>query len=263
MTLEYADIGGCRVAYRFDGPAGAPVVVLSNSLSSNLSMWDDQMAALTAKFRVLRYDQRGHGQSEATPGPYSFDMLADDVRGLLESLGIDSVHFVGLSMGGMTGMNLAVRHPEILKSLALCDTSAHMPPPDMWDDRIALARKEGMAATSEPTLGRWFTVPFHAARPDAIERVRQMIESTPVEGYAGCCMAIRDMDQLEAISGIAVPTRVIVGAEDPSTPVAASQAIHERIAGSDLVIVGDAAHLSNIEQTDVFNAALLDFLSRN
>jgi len=262
MTLEHVDIGGCRMACRFDGPQDAPVVMLSNSLSSNLSIWDDQIPALTANFRVLRYDQRGHGQSAATPGPYSFDLLADDVRGLLDALVIGSVHFVGLSMGGMIGMTLAVRHPEILKSLALCDTSAHMPPPEMWDERIALAREQGMAATSEPTLGRWFTAPFHGARPDAIERVRQMIESTPVEGYAGCCMAIRDMNQLEMISGIAVPARVIVGAEDPSTPVSASQAIHERIAGSDLVIIKDAAHLSNIEQTDVFNAALLDFLNR-
>lgn len=262
MTLEHADTGGCRTAYRFDGPQDAPVVMLSNSLSSNLSMWDDQIAALTPKFRVLRYDQRGHGQSEATLGPYSFDLLADDVRGLLDALQIGSIHFVGLSMGGMTGMKLAVRHPEILKSLVLCDTSAHMPPPDMWDDRIALAREQGMAATSEPTLGRWFTAPFHAARPDAIERVRQMIESTPVEGYAGCCMAIRDMNQTETLSRIGLPTRVIVGAEDPSTPVSASQTIHERIAGSELVIIEDAAHLSNIEQAETFNAALLDFLHR-
>lgn len=262
MTLQHVDIGGCRMAYRLDGSQEAPVVMLSNSLSSNLAMWDDQIAALTAKFRVLRYDQRGHGQSVATPGPYSFDMLADDVRGLLDALQIDSVHFVGLSMGGMTGMNLAVRHPAILKSLVLCDTSAHMPPPEMWDERIALARNQGMAATSEPTLGRWFTAPFHVAQPDAIERVRQMIESTPVEGYAGCCMAIRDMNQLETISAIAAPTRVIVGAEDPSTPVSASQAIHERIVGSELVVIEDAAHLSNIEQTGLFNAALLDFLAR-
>ncbi|MDH3231135.1 MAG: 3-oxoadipate enol-lactonase [Alphaproteobacteria bacterium] len=263
MTLDTADIGGCCIAYRFDGPADAPVVMLSNSLSSNLSMWDDQIAALTAHYGVLRYDQRGHGQSAVTPGPYSFDLLADDVRGLLRHLGIDSVQFVGLSMGGMTGQSLGVRHPDILKSLVLCDTSAHMPPAALWDERIALARNGGMEATSEATLGRWFTAPFHAARPDAIDRVRQMIETTPVEGYAGCCIAIRDMNQTAALSRIAVPTRVIVGAEDPSTPVSASQLIHGEIAGSELVILDDAAHLSNIEKADEFNAALLDFLLRH
>jgi 3-oxoadipate enol-lactonase len=237
--------------------------VLSNSLSSNLSMWDDQIAALTARYRVLRYDQRGHGQSAVTPGPYTFDMLADDVRGLLEALGVGSVHFVGLSMGGMTGMKLAVRHPEILQSLVLCDTSAHMPPAELWDERIALARDGGMAATSEATLGRWFTAPFHAARPDAIARVRQMIETTPVEGYSGCCMAIREMDQTAALPRISVPTRVIVGAEDPSTPVSASQLIHDRIPGSELIIIDDAAHLSNIEKASEFNVAVLDFLARH
>jgi len=263
MTFETADIGECRIAYRFDGPAGAPVVMLSNSLSSNLTMWDDQIAALTAHYRVLRYDQRGHGQSAVTPAPYSFNVLADDVSGLLRRLGVGPVHFVGLSMGGMTGQTLGVRHPDILRSLVLCDTSAHMPPPGLWDERIALARDGGMAATSEATLGRWFTAPFHAARPDAIERVRQMIETTPVEGYAGCCMAIRDMDQTAMLSRIAVPTCVIVGAEDPSTPVAASKLIHNKIAGSEMVIIEDAAHLSNIEKADEFNTALLGFLSQH
>lgn len=262
MTLETADIGGCRIAFRFDGPADAPVIVLSNSLSSNLSMWDDQIAALAAHYRVLRYDQRGHGQSAVTPGPYSFELLADDVHALLSQLGIGPVHFVGLSMGGMTGQTLGVRYPDMVKSLVLCDTSAHMPPPEMWDERIALARNAGMAATSDATLARWFTASFHAARPDAIDRVRQMIETTPVEGYAGCCMAIREMNQIATLPLIAAPTCVIVGAEDPSTPVSASELIHREIGGSQLVIIEDAAHLSNIEKPAAFNAALLNFLSR-
>ncbi len=166
-------------------------------------------------------------------------------------------------MGGMTGMNLGVRRPERLKSLVLCDTAAHMPPPEMWNDRIALARGQGMAATSEPTLGRWFTPAFHESRPGAIARVREMIETTPVEGYAGCCAAIRDMNQLAALPGIKLPTLVMVGDADPSTPVAAARAIHDRIAGSGLAILDGAAHLSNIEQKDAFNARLLDFLGRH
>ena len=263
MTLDAIDINGCRIAYRFDGAENAPVVMLSNSLSSNLSMWDGQIAALGARYRVLRYDQRGHGRSAAPPGPYSFDLVADDACALLDSLTIDSVHFVGLSMGGMTGMNLGARRPERLKSLVLCDTAAHMPPPEMWDERIALARARGMAATAEPTLARWFTPVFHKTSPDEISRVREMIETTPREGYAGCCAAIRVMNQLDSLAGIKVPTLVLVGADDPSTPVAAAQAIHDRIAGSELVILDDAAHLSNIEQTDAFNASLLDFLARH
>lgn len=263
MTLEFADIGDCQLAYRFDGPSDAPVVMLSNSLSSNLSMWDDQIAALAVKYRVLRYDQRGHGQSAVTPGPYSFDLLADDVAALLQTLGIESVHFVGLSMGGMTGQALGVRKPETLKSLVLCDTSPHMPPPEMWDERIALARGEGMAATSDATLERWFTADFRATRPDAIERVRRMIESTPVEGYAGCCMAIRNMDNRPILAEISAPTCIIVGADDPSTPLSASKQIHGEIAGSKLAIIDNAAHLSNIEKAGEFNAILTDFLSRH
>lgn len=259
---EFVDIGDCRLAYRFDGPSDAPVVMLSNSLSSNLSMWDDQIAALTGDFRVLRYDQRGHGRSAVTPAPYSFELLAADVEALLRLLDIDSVHFVGLSMGGMTGQAFAMRNPGRLKSLVLCDTSAYMPPPEMWDERIALARGGGMAATSEATLGRWFTPAFHSARPDAIERVRGMIESTPVEGYAGCCMAIRDMDHRPILSRIVVPTCIIVGAEDPSTPVSASRQIDNEIADSELAVIEDAAHLSNIEKADDFNAILIDFLSK-
>ena len=263
MSLDFADIDGCRTAFRLEGPHESPVVVLSNSLSSNLSMWDDQIAPLTRHYRVLRYDQRGHGQSAVTPAPYSFDLLTDDVLRLLRYLDIGPVHFVGLSMGGMTGQTLAARHPEILKSLVLCDTAAHMPPPELWDERIALARDGGMAVTSDATLGRWFTAGFHDARPDAIERVRRMIETTPVEGYVGCCMAIREMNQIASLSRIATPTCLIVGAEDPSTPVAASRLIHAEIAGSELVVIENAAHLSNIERADEFNAALLGFLARH
>ncbi len=263
MTLDAIDINGCRIAYRLNGPRDAPVVMLSNSLSSNLTMWDGQVAALGARYRVLRYDQRGHGQSAAPPGAYSLDLLGDDACALLDRLAIETVHFVGLSMGGMTGMNLGVRRPERLISLVLCDTAAHMPPPEMWDQRIALARARGMAATAEPTLGRWFTPAFHKTSPDGISRVREMIETTPVEGYAGCCVAIRDMNQLAALPGIKLPTLVMVGDADPSTPVAAARAIHDRIAGSELAILDDAAHLSNIEQKDAFNARLLDFLGRH
>lgn len=236
--------------------------MLSNSLASNLSMWDGQMPVLSERYRVLRYDTRGHGASQETPGPYTMESLAGDARALLEHLGIAKVHFVGLSLGGMTGQYLGANHPELLLSLTLCDTAAQMSPASAWDERIAAARAGGMAGIVEPTLERWFTSDFHQSSPDVIERVRKMILATSVEGFTGCGAAIREMDQREAIAGIATPTRVIVGKQDPATTVEHAELIHGKIAGSDLVVIDNAAHLSNIEQPEAFNEALLEFLDR-
>ncbi len=263
MTKLTADLGGSSFACALDGPRNAAVVMLSNSLASNLSMWDGQIPALGERYRVLRYDTRGHGNTEATPGPYTMESLAGDARALLTHLGIEKVHFVGLSLGGMTGQYLGANHPEMLLSLTLCDTAAHIAPASVWDERIATARTQGMAGIADATLERWFTSDFHQSNPDAIERIRKMILATAVEGFTSCGAAIRDMDQREAIAGIATPTRVIVGAQDPSTTVAHAELIHEKIAGSELVVIDNAAHLSNIEQPEAFNEALLDFLDRH
>ncbi len=254
---------GISINYRFDGPEDGPVVMLSNSLLSNLTMWDDQIAPLTAAgFRVLRYDQRGHGLTDAPEGPYSIRMFAEDVAGLLDALGLAKVHFVGLSMGGFVAQLMAIHHFEKIASLTLCDTACLMPPVSLWADRIATAQAGGVAALADGTLQRWFTAPFHTSQPAEIARVRAMIEGSNVQGYVGCAGAIRDMDQCALLGQIKKPTRVIVGEHDPACPVSAAEMLHQGIAGSDLVILRDAAHLPNIEQKEAFNAALLGFLTQ-
>jgi 3-oxoadipate enol-lactonase len=253
-------VNGAEVAYQFDGPADGPVVMLSNSLASNFTMWDAQIPALTDKYRVLRYDQRGHGDSEPTPPPYSFDMLLGDARGLLQALEIDKVHFCGLSMGGMTGQLFGAKYPDMLRSLILCDTNSKMPDPSIWDSRIEMAIDQGMPALAAPTLERWFTPPYHKAHPDEIARVEKMIASTPVDGFVGCGKAIQAMNHTPLLSGIKTPTLIIVGEDDPSTTVEQSEVIHHEIEGSELVVLKQAAHLSNIEQADAFNKALRAFL---
>ncbi len=254
---------GVEIAYRFDGRKDGPVVMFSNSLASNLSMWDAQVPALTDKYRLLRYDQRGHGGSEATRPPYSFDLLLEDARALIRALGLGPVHFCGLSMGGMTGQLFGAKNPEMLRSFILCDTSSRMADPTIWDARIKGARGDGMASLAPATLERWFTAPYRAKAKREIERVGAMIASTPVDGFVGCCNAIAAMDQTHLLAGIKTPTLIIVGADDPSTTVAHSEIIHREIVGSKLVVLKNAAHLSNIEQAAEFNAALRAFLDKH
>jgi 3-oxoadipate enol-lactonase len=240
-------------------PRGTPVV-FSNSLAADHTMWDDQMAALERDYCIVRYDTRGHGASSAPPGDYDLDDLADDVLALLDHLGHERAHFVGLSLGGAIGQVLGARHGDRLLSLALCDTIALMPA-GIWTERVATARAQGVGALAPATLERWFTPAFHAAVPDTVARVGRMIAATSVAGYAGCAAALRDLDLTALLGQIRVPTLVMVGADDPSTPVAASERIHQGIAGSKLVVIPDAAHLSNIEQTGAFNRALCEFLN--
>ena len=254
---------GVDVAYRFDGPENGPVVMMSNSLASNYTMWDAQIPALTDKYRVLRYDQRGHGGSASTKPPYSFDMLLEDARALLDALGIGKVHFCGLSMGGMTGQLFGARYPEMLRSLTLCDTTSKMPDPTVWEARIKAARGDGMAALAPSTLERWFTAPYRAKARKEVARVGEMISSTPIDGFVGCCKAIEAMDQTHLLSGIRTPTLIIVGADDPSTTVEHSEIIHREIVGSKLVVLKNAAHLSNIEKAAEFNKALRAFLDKH
>ena len=256
MTTQFVSIHGARLAYRLDGPAGAPVVMLGNSLAASMAMWQPQQGALRA-CRVLRFDTRGHGASEATPAPYSIAMLADDAIGLLDALGIARVHFVGLSLGGMIGQVLGARHADRLLSLVLCDTSSDMRAQRAaWDERIATARRDGMAALAGPTLQRWFTPAFFGRNPQAVQAVRAMIEQTAVEGYCGCASAVRDLDQDALLAEIAVRTTVIAGELDPACTPAQARALQARIAGARLHLLPDAAHLPNIEQPAAFDASL-------
>jgi 3-oxoadipate enol-lactonase len=256
------DLNGFHVSYQLSGPEGAPVVCLSHSLASSSVMWDPQIAVLSQNFRLLRYDTRGHGGSDAPRGPYGLDQLGDDVVAMLDALGIDRVHWVGLSMGGMIGQNLALRYPQRLASMMLCDTlsvvSEEAQP--IWEERIQIAVRDGMAPLCEPTLARWFTPAYLQSGPPAVETIRSQLMETPVNGYVGCCEAIRRLDYLRRLHEISLPVGVVVGAEDPAAPPSASQAIHQRIAGSSLVVIDNAAHLSNVEQPEAFNAAMLGFL---
>jgi 3-oxoadipate enol-lactonase len=254
---------GIQLYYEITGPAERPVVMLSNSLGTRLEMWNPQMQALTERYRVLRYDSRGHGRSEAPEGPYTIEMLADDAIGLLDALGIERVHFCGLSKGGMVGQVLGARHGARLVSLALCSTGCHMPPRQLWDERIRTVTEGGMAAIADSVVERWFTEAFRREPTVELERVLRMILETPPHGYAACCAAIRDMDLRELITTIRVPTLIIVGEDDPATPPAKAEEIHARIPGSQLEVLPDAAHLLNIEQDVVFDAALMSLLDRH
>lgn len=251
-----------HLCYQFSGPEEAATVCLSHSLACSGVMWEPQIPALSERFRVLRYDIRGHGESEATPPPYTLDGLADDVVAMLDVLDVERVHWVGLSMGGMIGQNLALRHSGRLLSLVLCDTlsviSDEAQP--IWADRIETAEREGMAPLCEPTLARWFTPTYLETEPPDLKSIRAQILNTPVAGYIGCCEAIRRIDYIDRLDSIRLPTRVIVGADDPATPPMEAQAIQRRIEGSSLVIIDSAAHLCNLEQPDAFNKAVLEFL---
>jgi 3-oxoadipate enol-lactonase len=257
-------VNGISVHYTLEGPASGPVITMSNSLASNLSMWEPQMPVLTSRYRVLRYDTRGHGGTEATAGPYSLDELSEDVRALLRALGITRTHFIGLSMGGMIGQIIAIKYPQMLQSLVLCDTMSRVPTEakPMWDDRIHTAETGGMEPLVEPTLARWFTEPFRQKSSPVLDQVRTMIRSTPPRGYTGCCHAIAALNLTNHLKAITLPTLIIVGEDDPATPVAASHVIHEQIRGSELVILKSAAHLSNLEQPEAFNQALTAFLPK-
>lgn len=259
LTGQMVTGDGCAIAYRFDGPQDAPVLILSNSLGTAMGMWDLQIPAFARHFRVLRYDSRGHGASGVPAGAYSMDRLGRDVIELMDGLGIETAHVCGVSKGGMVGQWLGVRAPERIGKLALCNTAAYMGPPAGWDQRIAAVKAGGMTPMTEPVLERWFTPEFRAGSPDAVAPVRAMLLATDPAGYAGCCAAIRDMDLRPTDPLIRRPVLVIAGSRDPSTPPDVTGAIAAMVPGARLEIL-EAAHLSNIEQPEDFTRTVLDFL---
>ena len=254
------DVQGENFSCSIEGAEDAPVLVLSNSLGTDLSMWEPQMPALAARFRVVRYDTRGHGASPVTPGPYTIGQLGRDVLMLLDALKIRRAHFCGLSMGGMIGMWLGAQAPDRIGRLVLANTAPKIGTPEIWNQRIDNVRKGGMKAIVETLLERWFTAGFRARAPEQVSRVRAMLVGTPAEGYVACCAAVRDMDQREAIAGVTHPTLVIAGAHDPVIPLAAARATAEKIRGARYVEL-DAAHLSNVEAAEPFTAEVLGFLA--
>jgi 3-oxoadipate enol-lactonase len=251
---------GVRLWYQIEGSAGAPPIMLSNSLGTTLAMWDAQMPALREQFQVLRYDARGHGRSSVPSQPYAVDRLGRDALALLDACGIARAHFCGLSMGGMAGMWLGHAAPDRIDRLALCNTAARIGPPDVWDKRIAAVRAGGMTAITPGVIERWFTPDFRTRAPAEVERIVAMLHGTPAEGYIAACAAIRDMDQRDQIGAIALRTLVIAGASDQATPPADGRALAAAIKGARYVELA-AAHLSNIETADAFTEALVGFLT--
>lgn len=248
-----------RVSYRVDGPAGAPVVVLSHSLGATRDMWEPQVQALAGRFRVVGYDTRGHGDSPAPPGPYTLDDLADDVLGVLDELGVERAHVVGLSLGGMTGLRLAARDPDRVDRLAVLCSSASVAPQGFLD-RAAQARAGGTAALAPAVVGRWLTPPFATDHPGLVSRLEAMMAAADDAGYAACCEAIAGMDLGADLRRIVAPTLVVSGADDLALPPEHQQSIAEHVAGAELLTVGPAAHLANLERTDEVTAALLAHL---
>ena len=253
-------VGDIELNYNYVGDGSRPVLIFSNSLGTDHRMWDAQASEFGGDYDILRYDTRGHGQSTAPMAGYSIDTFGRDVLALMDHLKIKKASFCGLSMGGMTGMWLGINAPERFDKLILSNTSAHMPPVDLWNDRIKTVLDEGMNVITDSVIKRWFTETFRATGNLEITRISIMLMMTPREGYAGCCGAIRDMDQRETIKSITLPVMIIAGADDPATPPAHAEVIHQAIAGSRLEIIANAAHLSNIEQPKAFNALLRGFL---
>jgi 3-oxoadipate enol-lactonase len=258
--MPIAHVKDSSVHYELSGPAKAPLLVFSNSLGCNFSMWDAQMPGVQSKYRVLRYDTRGHGQSSVTPGPYTIEQLGGDVLGLLDALALDEFAFCGLSMGGMVGMWLGAHAYHRVHKLVLCSTAAKIGNEETWDARIAAVRKGGMHSISQTVMERWFTARFRASQPEIVEHTKRMIEATDVEGYAGCCGALKSADLRESVGGIRTPTLVISGTHDPATTPVDGRFLAQRISKARYVEL-DAAHLSNIEQADRFTREVSNFLA--
>jgi 3-oxoadipate enol-lactonase len=250
---------GTAIHVEVEGPEGAPVLMLSNSLGTNLHMWDDQIPAFTRHFRLVRFDRRGHGGSAVPKGPYSIERLGRDALAVIDGLGIAKVNWCGLSMGGMEGMWLGANAANRIDKLVLSNTASYFPDRTMWDGRIKTARDKGLAALVDATIERWFTAQFRQRSPQAVARIREMFLSTDLEGYVGCGGAIRDMDNRSLLAKVSVPTLVIAGRHDMGTTLEAGQFIAEHIPGAELVVL-ETAHIANVEQPQAYTDTVLKFL---
>jgi 3-oxoadipate enol-lactonase len=257
--MPFTRINDIGIHYRWDGPEDAPVLVLANSIATDLTLWDAVVAGLTRSFRVLRYDTRGHGKSEVTKGPYTLDLLGRDLLGLLDGLQLSKVDLCGLSLGAMTGAWLAAHHGERIGKLVLCNTAAWLGPAEAWETRIAAARDHGMEVMRPAVLGRWLSPAFCAANEAKVERLLDMVMATPLEGYLGACAVLQHVDLRETIRSIAVPTLVVCGAEDAATPPSEARFIADRIPRATCLEL-PGGHQSNVEQPERLAAVLKAFL---
>jgi 3-oxoadipate enol-lactonase len=250
---------GTAIHVEVEGTEGAPVLMLSNSLGTNLHMWDDQIPTFARHFRLVRFDRRGHGGSAVPKGPYSIERLGRDALAVIDGLGIAKVNWCGLSMGGMEGMWLGANAASRIDKLILSNTASYFPDRTMWDGRIKIARDKGLAALVDATIERWFTAEFRQRSPQAVARIREMFLSTDVEGYVGCGGAIRDMDNRSLLAKVSVPTLVIAGRHDMGTTLEAGQFVAEHIPGAELAVL-ETAHIANVEQPQAYEDTVLKFL---
>jgi 3-oxoadipate enol-lactonase len=253
---------GLTFAHTIDGPEGAPWIVFSNSLATTGAMWDEQAAALKSKYRVLRYDQRGHGATDAPAGRYPFDTLIADAVALFDALGIKRAHFAGLSMGGATALGLAEQHPDRVDGIVVCDSPCMSTPASsaQWEERIVVAQQKGMDALVEPTVSRWFPPETLAKNPPHLDKVRAMIRATPANGFIGCAAALADHNYNAKVETVRCPVLFIAGEKDGATPAAMKQ-MQGRLAGSRYVELAGAGHISNMDRPAEFNQAIEGFLA--
>jgi 3-oxoadipate enol-lactonase len=253
---------GISFNYQVDGREDAPWLMLSNSLATNLSMWDEQAAALGRDFRILRYDQRGHGGTEAPAGGYTFELLIADVVALLDALAIKRTHFLGLSMGGVTALGLALDHADRIDRAIVCDSPCASSPEasKLWHERIAVAKEQGMEALAEPTVKRWFPPDIYATNPPYLDKVRGMIRTTPANGFIGCSTALADHDYRSRAGSVTRPMLFLVGEKDGANPPPMRQ-MHSALPGSKYVELAGAGHISNLDRPAEFNRAVADFLA--
>lgn len=251
-----------ELAVRVDGPDHLPWIVLSNSLASDLTMWDDQIPFLTRSYRVLRYDTRGHGRSSAPDGPYSFDMLVADFIAVMDRFDIRQADVLGLSMGGMTALGVGLAYPERVNRLICADARADAPPPFVagWDQRITAVAAGGMEAVLSGTMERWFTAETRQNRPEIVDRAARMVLDTSPVGYAGCAEALKGLDYLRHLPRLEPETLYIVGAEDGGAPPDAMRAMAAATPGAQFEILPRVAHISNMEDVAGFNARVAEFL---
>lgn len=257
-------VNGIDIACQVDGPDDAPALILNHTLATSRAMWRRQIPVFAARYRVISFDMRGHGESAAPDYPYSLEMLSEDVIGVLDGVGVERpAIYLGISIGGMVGQALGLRHPDRFQALILCSTTSRMPPDGRasLDQRIEAIRKDGIESQVQPTLERWLSADFRNRDPDTAKWVADMIRGTPIAGMIGCCHAIKGLDYAEQLDRIALPTLIIAGEKDPGTPVAASEAIRDRIKGSRLEIMPGCLHQTPIEAPDAFNRIVDRFLA--
>jgi 3-oxoadipate enol-lactonase len=258
--MPMIDADGCPIHIEVEGREGAPALMLSNSLGTDLTMWNPQVKNFAEKFRLIRYDRRGHGQSGAPKGPYSMERFGRDVLAVLDALKIERTHWCGLSMGGMVGQWLGANAPGRIDRMIFSNTACYYSDKDLWNARIKLLREKGLTAIADAIIERWFTKGFRDRAPQTIAGMRDILVKTPLEGYVGCCEAIRDMDHREMLPKIKAPVLIIAGNQDLATTVENAEFIRARVPGSKLTVI-DAAHISNVEQPDIYTKTALEFLT--